>query len=97
LLSVGGGDDFLRIRSVDRLAPATRGPDSLDTAFVVVVVVVVVDFDIAGATSICAAACTDDTVALGGGTTGGTTVTTLAGSDVTMTGLGYCTQTHKRK
>lgn len=75
LLTSVTGVDFLRIRSVDRLAPATRGPDSL-------VVAVATD---AGSTV--SNVCTDATVALGVAI-GGTTATTFGGSVVIITGLG---------
>ena len=82
------GVDFLRIRSVDRRAPATRGPDSLDAVFVVADVAAVAATGVA-ATSTDRVG-TDDTVVVGGAI-GGTTETTLGCSVVTMTGFG-CTQ-----
>lgn len=70
--------DFLRIRSVDRLAPATRGPDSLDEVSAIGIV----------ATTDAGSISTGDvTVAIGG-----TTVTTFGCSVVTMTGFGCTTK-----
>jgi hypothetical protein len=77
-LSPIDGVTFLRIRSVDRLAPATRGPDSLEGAVVVGTVVTT------GADSTSTGVVT---VAIGG-----TTVTTFGGSVATMTGLGWWTK-----
>ena len=80
VLSLSAVDDvdFLRIRSVDRLAPATRGPDSLDVVSAIGIV----------ATTDAGSISTGDVTTA----TGGTTVTTFGGSVVTMTGFGCATK-----
>jgi uncharacterized membrane protein len=77
--------DFLRIRSVDRLAPATRGPDSFETGAATTVVGMVT----AGTVSTSPDDCIDVIVVVVVAVMGGITDTTLVGSAVTITALGY--------
>ena len=75
---------------MDRLAPATRGPDSFNIVFVVAVAVT-------GAVATSIGADGTDEMVVSGVAIGGTTATTFGCSDVTMTGFGCGTSKRNTK